>query len=150
MNYEQAKSRRLIQTDACGPEFDLPAHSQGCPRNASLSRFARALYALPLLLITSGCMQYLVQPPAPSIAGSPHNVAVNSYLGSEIQQPPYVLATECRSGEQLARVLVKRNLAQGLISWVTLGLYAPATIVYECANVADPGIGNTDDKQGAD
>lgn len=101
------------------------------------------LFVLAASLATGGCMQYLVQPPAPSLAGSPHEVKANSYLGSELQQPPYVLAKKCVGDEQLARVLVKRNFGQGLIGWLTLGLYAPATIVYECANVNEPGLGNT-------
>ena len=96
------------------------------------------------LLLLPGCMQYLVQPPAPSIAGSPHAVTANSYLGSEVQQPPYVLADKCVDGEQLARVIVKRDALQGLASWLTLGLYAPATIVYECANVDEPDVEETD------
>jgi hypothetical protein len=33
-------------------------------------------------------MQYLVQPPQPSLAGSPQEIQVKSYLGSEVQQPP--------------------------------------------------------------
>ena len=98
----------------------------------------RRLAAAALILSTSACMQYLVQPPAPNIAGSPRTVTAQSYLGSEVQKPPYVLASECRAGEQLARVLVKRNFWQGLTSWLTLNLYAPATIVYECANAGDP------------
>ena len=43
-----------------------------------------------LLLTSAGCMQYLVQPPQPSLAGTPQTVNANSYLGSEVQQPPYV------------------------------------------------------------
>jgi hypothetical protein len=101
-------------------------------------RFAAAC---GLLLTSSGCMQYLVQPPQPSLAGSPQEIQANSYLGSEVQQPPYVLATRCRNGEQLARVLVKRDFGQGLISWLSLGLIAPATIVYICANAGDPPLG---------
>ncbi len=96
-----------------------------------------------LLLAEAGCMQYLVQPPAPSIAGNPHKVSVNSYAGGKVQQPPYVLASKCLEGEQLGRVLVKRNFGQGLISWLTLGLYSPATVVYECANSGEPGLGST-------
>ena len=57
-------------------------------------------------------MQYLVQPTEPSLAGSPQTVQVKSYLGSEVQQPPYVLAQRCRDGEQLARVLVKRDFCR--------------------------------------
>ena|ERR1043165_4626894 len=94
-----------------------------------------------LLLTSAGCMQYLVQPPQPSLAGTPQTVEANSYLGSEVQQPPYVLATRCRNGEQLARVLVRRNFGQGLISWLTFGLVAPATIEYSCANAGDPPLG---------
>jgi hypothetical protein len=103
------------------------------------------LFVLTASLATGGCMQYLVQPPAPSLAGSPHEVTANSYLGSEVQQPPYVLAKKCVEGEQLARVLVERDFGQGFLSWITFGLVAPATIVYECANVNEPVLGNTSD-----
>ena len=106
-------------------------------------RQLKPVAAFVLLMTSAGCMQYLVQPPAPSIAGSPQTVKANSYLGSELQQPPYVLAQNCRNGEQLARVVVKRNFGQGLVSWLTFGLVAPATIVYECANVDEPPLGNT-------
>jgi hypothetical protein len=94
-----------------------------------------------LLAMNAGCMQYLVQPPQPSLAGSPQEVQVNSYLGSEVQQPPYVLATRCQNGEQMARVLVRRNFGQGLVSWLSLGLIAPATVVYTCANAGEPPLG---------
>ena len=102
-----------------------------------------------LLASTAGCMQYLVQPPAPSIAGSPHEITAKSYLGSEVQQPPYVLATACVGQEQLARVIVRRTFWQGLVGWVSLGLVAPATITYECANSAGQGeLGNSGDGGG--
>jgi hypothetical protein len=91
-------------------------------------------------------MQYLVQPPAASVAGSPHEITAKSYLGSELQQPPYVLARACLGQEQLARIIVRRNFWQGFASWVTLGLVAPATITYECANAAGQGeLGNSSD-----
>lgn len=106
-------------------------------------RQLRLVAACGLLPMSAGCMQYLVQPPQPSLAGSPQVIQANSYLGSEVQQPPYVLATRCREGEQLARVLVKRDFGQGLIGWLTLGLIAPATIVYTCANAGDPPLGNS-------
>jgi hypothetical protein len=105
----------------------------------------RNLFVLAASLASGGCMQYLVQPPAPSLAGSPHEVRANSYLGSELQQPPYVLAKQCVGDEQLGRVLVKRNFGQGLVSWLTFGLVAPATIVYECANADEPTLGTTSD-----
>jgi hypothetical protein len=103
----------------------------------------KRIVALAASFATGGCMQYLVQPPAPSIAGSPNYVKADSFLGSEVQSPPYVLAKKCVDGEQLSRVIVSRNFGQGLVSWLTLGLYAPATIRYECANAGDPGMGDT-------
>lgn len=112
-------------------------------------RTCRTCLAATVLICTGGCMQYLVQPPAPSIAGNPQEVTANSYLGSEAQQPPYVLARTCVDGEQLARVLVKRNAWQGFVSWITLGLVAPATVVYECANVKPPEGGTTDEAGGS-
>ena len=102
----------------------------------------KGVAACGLLVMTAGCMQYLVQPPEPSLAGSPQALEVKSYLGSELQQPPYVLATRCVDGEQLARVLVKRDFWQGFVSWISLGLIAPATVVYTCANAGDPPLGN--------
>jgi hypothetical protein len=104
----------------------------------------KTIVALAALIPAGGCMQYLVQPPRPSIAGDPNPVVAKSYLGSELQKPPYVLATACVGNEQIARVIVKRDFGQGLVSWLTLGLVAPATIVYECANVSAPPLGDTD------
>ena len=54
----------------------------------------------------------------------------------------------CRDGEQLARVLVKRDFRQGFVSWISLGLIAPATVVYTCANAGDPPLGNSSGGEG--
>lgn len=124
-------------------------HSNDNYSPASLRLGHRAVLSA-LLLMQTGCIQYLVQPPAPSIAGNPHSVSVNSFAGGKIQQPPYVLAAKCIDGEQLARVQVRRDFGQGLISWLTLGLYTPATIIYECANADEPGLGHTGTPGGKD
>lgn len=135
-------------------------------------RQLRHSFVCALLLTTAGCMQYLVQPPAASLAGSPQEVPTrsnlsslreapditgthqevraNSYLGSEIQQPPYVLAERCVDGEQLARVIVRRDFWQGLVSWISFGLIAPATVIYVCANASDPPLGNSSGGTGSD
>lgn len=120
--------------------------SKSFPMIGRIDALPRSRCILTSLLVastccTSGCMQYLVQAPAPSVAGSPQTIHVNSYAGGTVQQPPYVLADKCREGEQLARVLVRRNAGQGLISWLSFGLYTPATVIYECANANDPGLG---------
>lgn len=133
---------------------------------------SRLILVCALLPAVAGCMQYLVQPPeaslagspqevqarsnldselqAPRVAGSPQRVQVKSYLGSELQQPPYVLAQRCVDGEQLARVIVKRDFWQGFVSWISLGLIAPATVVYICANPGEPPLGNSSGGEGSD
>ena len=103
----------------------------------------RAIAALAMATATSGCMQYLVQPPQPSLAGTPQTVEANSYLGGKVQQPPSVTAEQCKNGEQLARVLVKRNFWQGFVGWITLGMITPATVEYSCANVGEPPMGGS-------
>jgi hypothetical protein len=97
--------------------------------------------AWALLATTAGCMQYIVQPPQPSLAGTPQTVHANSYLGGQVQQPPVVTARRCQNGEQLARVLVKRNFWQGLVGWISLGMITPATVEYTCGNAGDPPLG---------
>jgi hypothetical protein len=87
-----------------------------------------------LALLLAGCSQYLVVAPEPRYAGQPHRKPLASVLGGTGAAPhPGAIATECRKGEQLAMVRVTRNFGQGLISWLTLGAYAPATAHYYCA-----------------
>jgi hypothetical protein len=96
----------------------------------------RNVAACALFAASAGCMQYLVTAPAPEIAGSPHRVEAKAYLGSEVQKSGTLVAGECHGREQLARVQVRRDFWQGFVSWISLGLITPATIVYECANAA--------------
>src|ERR1044072_1761890 len=107
-------------------------------------RQLRAAAACALLLTSGGCMQYLGQPPQPSLAGTPQTVEANAYLGGTVQQPAFISAARCRNGAQLARVLVRRNFWQGFVSWVSLGMITPATVVYTCANAGDPPVGGGD------
>jgi hypothetical protein len=107
-------------------------------------RKSKSVAACGLLAMTAGCMQYMVQPPQPSLAGTPQTVQANAYLGGQVQQPAFVSADRCQHGEQLGRVLVRRNFWQGLVSWVSLGMITPATIQYTCANAGDPPVGGGD------
>jgi len=86
-----------------------------------------------LLAMTAGCAQYLIVAAEPRYAGQPHRKAQASIAGGAAASPPQVVALDCGPGEQLAMVRVTRNLGQGLLGIVTLGLYAPATIHYFCA-----------------
>jgi hypothetical protein len=101
----------------------------------------RAIAALLMAATTSGCMQYLIQPKQPSLAGTPQTEHATGYLGGKVQQRPYVTAKRCQDGEQLGRVLVKRNFWQGFVNWITLGMVGPATIEYSCGNAGEPPMG---------
>src|SRR5258705_244423 len=102
---------------------------------------SRKVAACALIAMTGGCMQYLVQPPQPSLAGTPQTVPANAYLGGQVQQPGFISAARCQNGEQLGRVLVRRNFWQGFVGWITLGMITPATVVYTCANAGEPPLG---------
>jgi hypothetical protein len=97
--------------------------------------------ACALLWTTAGCMQTMVQAPQPSLAGTPQVVQANAYLGGQVQRPGFVSAARCQHGEQLARVLVRRNFWQGFLGWITLGMVTPATVEYTCANAGEPPLG---------
>jgi hypothetical protein len=57
----------------------------------------RAIAALAMAITTSGCMQYLVQPPQPSLAGTPQTVEAKSYAGGKVQQPGLSPPTDVRT-----------------------------------------------------
>ena len=105
----------------------------------------RAIVALAMAATTSGCMQTLVQAPTNKFAGTPQTVTANAYLGGQVQQPAYVTAKRCQQGEQLGRVLVKRNFWQGFVGWITLGMITPSTVEYTCANTGEPPLGGGGD-----
>ena len=107
-------------------------------------RQLKIVSACGLLLSSAGCMQYLVQPPQPSLAGTPQTVQANAYLGGQAQRPGFISADTCLHGRQLGRVLVRRNFWQGFVNWISLGMIAPATIEYTCSNTGDPPLGGGD------
>jgi len=109
----------------------------------------RIVAACALFATTAGCMQVLVTARAPEIAGEPHEVRADSYAGALAQRPGFILADQCHGREQLSRVLVRRSFWQGFVGWISLGLVAPATVVYECSNAAGQSeLGNSGDGGG--
>jgi hypothetical protein len=87
-----------------------------------------------LALLTAGCAQYLVVAAQPRYAGQPHIRTQASIAGGTAVSPPQIVARDCGPHEQLAMVIVRRDFGQGLLSFLTLGMYAPATVEYRCAS----------------
>jgi Bor protein len=97
--------------------------------------------ACSLLLASAACAQYLVAAAEPRYAGQEKDRSQVSIAGGTAASPPQVVAADCGPGEQLAIVRVTRNFGEGLLAWLTLGLYAPATVHYRCATQPQPGGG---------
>ena len=97
-----------------------------------------------VLLLSGGCTQYLVMAPEPRYAGQPHEQTIVSIAGGTGTSPhPGAVATEC-GPEQLAMVRVTRDFGQSMLSVLSFGLYAPATVHYYCATAAQPEGGEID------
>ncbi len=56
-------------------------------------------------------------------------------------------AIECR-GDDLAQVEVRRNLGQGIVTLITLGIVSPATIYFYCEKQEIPPPCDCDDDDG--
>src|SRR6185503_20813756 len=97
--------------------------------------------ACSLLLASAACAQYLVVAAEPRYAGQEVDRSQVSIAGGTGAAPPQIIASTSGPGEQLAIVRVTRNFGEGLLAWLTLGLYAPATVHYRCATQPQPGGG---------
>jgi hypothetical protein len=114
-----------------------------------MSRATRVILC-GLLTATSSCTSYLVMTSEPRYAGQPHQRQLTSLAGGNGTSPhPGIVASECDEG-QLAMVRITRGFGEALVSFLSLGLYAPATVHYYCATPpppAEPGTFNTNGGQ---
>lgn len=93
-----------------------------------------------LLVTSTGCYHYrVVVPGAPAHATEPRRVRVNSYLWGIINDPD-VLADNCVSGK-LSEVHATTNLGYILISVLTVGLWVPLDLEWQCEKTTPPGGG---------
>jgi Bor protein len=106
-------------------------------------RGVRALACCALaVLLAAGCYRYRVV--ASGEAGAnpstfPKTETLHSFLWGLIQDQS--LTSVCEPDEALSSVRATTNLGFALITVVTLGIYAPARVEYQCANQApDSGV----------
>jgi hypothetical protein len=104
---------------------------------------ARIFAALLLFAPLTGCASHLItaaRDDGVGRAGLPYEANQLSIAGERGLNSGGAtghVAHEC-AGEPLTRVEVHRNLGQGLISALTLGIVAPATIRFFCAKPPVP------------
>ena len=108
--------------------------------------------ALPL----SGCASHLIssaRPDGTCAAGQSCSATQTSIAGrsgfSSNGAAGYVTSAEC-GDEGLRRVEVRRNLGQGLVTLLTLGIVSPATIYFQCAKPPPPPEPRNEDDQDPD
>jgi len=110
---------------------------------------SKTVLATAFLLVCCGCTQHLIMTD-PRITEAAHSGQVASVGFGKATSPDIgVDATENCGNDALAIVRVKRNFGQALISFITLGAYAPATIDYACAIPRPPQNRGSQDEDGA-
>lgn len=104
----------------------------------------RNMLMIGMLLSQGGCASHLIssaRPDGTCQAGMPCRVSDMSIAGraglSSNGASGYVTREEC-GNEGLTRVEVRRNLGQGLVTILTLGIVSPVTIYFYCAKPPPP------------
>jgi hypothetical protein len=114
-----------------------------------LGRSACALCLCVALAAAAGCYRYRVV--ASGDAGAnpstfPRSETLHSFLWGFLQDSS--LTGVCAADESLSSVRATTNLGFALITVLTVGIYAPARVEYQCASHApEPGvIGRTQER----
>lgn len=95
----------------------------------------RIWFACAVGLLVSGCAHYHIMVPSPERGTQPMEAPSRSSGWGAVRED--VIAKNCVSNA-MAEVRVKRDFGQGLLAWLTLGAYQPATIEWYCAKPKAP------------
>lgn len=99
------------------------------------ARQARVFLLAVLLASAQGCYHYRVAASGPAGANPstfPRAMTLHAVLWGLVQDDS--LAHVCAQDEALARVRTTSNFGYTLLTVVTLGIWAPVRVEYECAN----------------
>jgi hypothetical protein len=89
-----------------------------------------------LLAVTQGCYHYRVAASGPAGANPstfPRSTSLHALFWGLIQDR--ALENVCAQDEALARVRSTSNFGYTLLTMVTLGIWAPLQVEYECVNM---------------
>ena len=82
-------------------------------------------------LMLPACAQYrVIRPSDDPTADGPHRATINAFFWGTMYEP-VVIATQCRFG--INDVTIHRNFLDDLISVLTLGIWMPLEVEYNCA-----------------
>jgi hypothetical protein len=98
-------------------------------------RTTRSLPLLFLAFTAGGCAHYHVLVSQPERGTQPQSKVSHSAGWSATRED--IIADNCVS-QSMAEVRVSRNFGQGLLAFLTLGAYQPATITWFCAKPKAP------------
>ena len=91
----------------------------------------RSIFALLLLLVTNGCYYAVIDTGRPQSVRTVERTWVSSYAGGLVRPKLGEIVEQCPHGA--ARVEAHRSASNLLVTALTLGLYAPATVQVTCA-----------------
>ena len=91
----------------------------------------RSVIALLLLLVTNGCYYAVIDTGRPQSVRTVERAWVSSYAGGLVRPKLGAVVEQCPHGA--ARVEAHRSGSNLLVTVLTLGLYAPATVQVTCA-----------------
>ena len=101
---------------------------KGLPRLSLIFVLMAAFVAGP------GCYHYRVMPKNPDPGDEVHpKKTMHSFLWGLAQSPPNGVVTECTEPDALAEVAMTTNAGYLLLSVVTLGIWVPMEVEWQCA-----------------
>lgn len=91
----------------------------------------RSVFAFLLILVTNGCYYAVIDTGRPQSVRTVERGWVSSYAGGLVRPKLGEIVERCPHGA--ARVEAHRSAGNLLVTALTLGLYAPATVQVTCA-----------------
>ncbi len=90
------------------------------------------------LMLSSGCYHYRVTAPDPRPASPYQHETIHILFWGFLQ--PTVTAGNCSISNALDQVTVTNNYGYVIITFITLGIWAPMDVEWQCAKEASPNI----------
>ncbi len=120
----------------------LPACHRSLPHsNNKRAASVRSIFlavAIVALVFSSGCYHYRVTAPDPKPASPYQHETIHVLFWGFLQ--PTITAGNCSISNALDQVTVTNNYGYVFITFITLGIWAPMDVEWQCAKEAPPEI----------
>lgn len=100
------------------------------------SRYAATPLLLLAVLLLQGCHGYRVTVNNPDPTTEYESKTAHSLAWGLVQKPQYVVAENCRD-DAIDEVYITSNFGYTLVSFISLGLWAPLDVQWRCAALTE-------------